>query len=114
MSRTLMRELLSAYPEKSTYASLVQHGNEDPELVVETQWHFDGKDCANNAKALSELYPEKAKDGFHKWGQIPPWVMNRALREGWDQKAWKRWMNGAEGQANCTWRKGKGRRPAKA
>lgn len=31
---------------------------------------------------------------------IPPWVMDRAYREGWlhDQRAWRRWANGEEGR----------------
>lgn len=113
MSRTLLREMLRAYPEKTTYLSLIQHANEEPQIVNEVQWNFNGKDLSDRAKALSELYPEKAGDGMHLWGQVPPWIYAKANKEGWDKSDWKRWCNGPEGQSYCIWRRGKGRRTTK-
>lgn len=105
MSRTLLREMLQQYPEKTTWLELIQDGSEEPQIVHRTDWHYDIKDISQAASRLSELYPEKAGDGMQLWGYVPPWVMQRAFEEGWDKADWKRWCNGEEGQACCVWKK---------
>lgn len=62
----------------------------------------DLTDLLAEAKRLSEETPGKE---FRHAAVIPPFVLRKAMREGWinDPKAWKEWANDPDNKIFRTW-----------
>jgi len=72
-----------------------------PELVhVKTE--LDMTQTIENNKVMRELHPARSTNKVLARG-VPMTVAEQALREGWDDNDWKRWLNDPANAAFRVW-----------
>lgn len=92
--------LLSSHGGMKTFIEDNPHEEDNP-IVHE---HYDATEQLAQAQIVRNDLPP-GKD-WRAVATIPPFVMNRAFREGWfhDEKAWRKWGNDPDNAYFRLWR----------
>ena len=75
---------------------------DDKPEILHVYTEQDMAQTIENNKAMRELHPEKSNNKLLARG-VPIAVAEQALREDWDQKDWKKWLNDPDNAAFRVW-----------
>jgi len=70
--------------------------------IVHVLTQQDMTQTVENNKVMRELHPQKSNNKLLARG-VPMTVAEQALREGWDDSDWKKWLNDPANAAFRVW-----------
>jgi hypothetical protein len=76
--------------------------DDDTPYVVRVLTESDMTQTIENNKVMRELHPQRSTNKLVARG-VPITVAEQALREGWDDNDWKKWLNDPDNAAFRVW-----------
>jgi len=76
--------------------------DDDTPYVVRVLTESDMTQTVENNKVMRELHPQRSTNKLVARG-VPITVAEQALREGWDDNDWKKWLNDPDNAAFRVW-----------
>jgi len=75
---------------------------DDAPSIVHVKTESDMAQTIENNKAMRELHPQRSTNKLVARG-VPITVAEKALREGWDESDWNKWLNDPDNAAFRVW-----------
>jgi hypothetical protein len=76
--------------------------DDDVPSMVHVKTESDMAQTIENNKVMRELHPQRSTNKLVARG-VPITVAEKALREGWDESDWNKWLNDPDNAAFRVW-----------